>query len=58
MTVDGMKKQPKVIEVVITPEARSNALRTALRNSPVKTKMTANQRRALAAAKQQRAKTA
>lgn len=47
-----MKKESQVFEVVITPEERSNALRSALRNSAVKTQMTANQRRALAASQQ------
>lgn len=40
----------KIVRVNVTPEARAKVVRSALRNSKVRVKMTAGQRRALSLA--------
>jgi hypothetical protein len=42
----------KPVPVVVTPEARAKAIRSALLNDKVQVKMTAGQRRAVEAARQ------
>lgn len=48
--MDGMDQ--KTVPVVVTPEARARAIRSALLNDKVRVKMTGGQRRALEAARE------